>query len=646
MPKVALESMVSFAMIFCQLSFLFVYLSLRIFQCIGKLSIVSKSGLKNIYTLPLQRFRGHVIITTNHTITPWGLVMNRTNKHALSIIALTAILAVSLMLVLGGEKNALSDRKGRNSYVLNKALAETMKKVRDFYYKDADLEEMYEGAIKGALAGLDDPYSFYLSERDLKRESENLYHAAFGGLGIHIYAEKGFIRIYRPLPDTPAMRAGLQAGDDIIRVNGKAIHIGPNGQTLYDIVDILRGEVGTEVTITVRRRVRLEPFDVTLTRQKIKPPSVEKTMLDDGIGYIKIWQFTGRTSEEFRDAVNELLNLKGNEMKSLILDLRHNPGGLLEAANYVADAFISDGTIVSTKGRKSRFNQTYRAKSNDICPAHIHLVVMVNEFSASGSEIVAGAIKDTNRGVILGTRTFGKGLVQQRFPLQNGGGAISLTISRYYTPNGTSINERLLFSTDLSLQRDLDNGEIPSDNLRQVFENHGLTLSQDATISVEEKDSKWIVAYQGNHPEYRIRREDGKLKVYNEKGVTPDVIVEADKLDTAEAMIRQKMRKDEYAKDFVERWIEAEEKITGKPPQDFSKLEEKLPELVEVLEKNEITLSPELIKLEMRYLFNRNVGIYQLIDLETDNQLQEAIKVIKSGEIGQILASKPGMANL
>ena len=572
--------------------------------------------------------------------------MIRTNKHALSIIALIAILAVSLMFVLGGEKNALSDRKKRNSFVLNKALAETMKKVRDFYYEDADLEEMYEGAIKGALAGLDDPYSFYLSERDLKREAENLYHGAFGGLGIHIYAERGFIRIYRPLPDTPAMRAGLQAGDDIIRVNGKAIHIGPNGQTVYDVVDILRGEIGTEVTITVRRsRGRLKPFDVTLTRQEIKPPSVEKTMLDDGIGYILIRQFTGRTSEEFRDAVNELLNLKGNKMKSLILDLRHNPGGLLDAANYVADAFISDGTIVSTKGRKRDVSRTYRAKSSVICPAHIPLVVMVNGFSASGSEIVSGAIKDTNRGVILGTRTFGKGLVQQRFRMQNGG-AISLTVSRYYTPNGTSINEKLLFSTDLSLQSDLDNGEIPSDNLRQVFENHGLILSQDAAISVEEKDSKWIVAYQGNHPKYRIRREDGKLKVYNEKGVTPHVIVEADKLDTAEAIMRHKMREAEYAKDFVEQWIEAEEEIIGKPPQDFSKLEEKLPELVEVLEKNEITLSPELIKLEMRSLFNRNVGIYQLINLETDNQLQEAIKVIKSGEIGQILASKPDMANL
>ena len=642
--------------------------------------------------------------------------MMRYNKHAL-IITLIAFAAISLLFVPVSEKDALSDRTGRNVYTSSKALIEVIDDTRKFYYKDANIEQMFEGAIKGALSELDDPYSFYLSPKDLQRESENLYHATFGGLGIHIYTEKegGRIRIYSPLPNTPAMKAGLQAGDDIIGVNGVRIKIRPNGQRLEDVVDILRGKVGTDVTITVRRRGISEPFNVTLTRKKIKPKSVEKTILEDGIGYILIRQFTGRSSEEFRNALTELRSDKQNEMKALILDLRNNPGGLLDAAHYVADAFISEGIIVSTKGRTPRFDQKYDAKYPELCPSDIPLIVLVNGFSASGSEIVAGAIKDTGRGVILGTRTFGKGLVQQRFPLKNGGGAVSLTVSRYYTPNGISINERLLFSTDLSFQSELDDGKpiseslqaafdnhgfpIPqsarisveqqgsnwaiidkhntlkyrirkekdklgisikeralfstdlslqseldhvtpiSDSLRAVFENHGFPIPQSTTTAVEQQGSKWVVMDQNNIPKYRIRKEKDKLGIYNEKGITPHVVIAPTKLSTIEEAMRKKMRDGDYARHFVEKWIEAEEARIGTPPKDFSKLVERLPELVTILNEKGITLSEHLVKLEMRLIFNRNVGIYQLIDLENDNQVQEAVKILKAGEVGQILAS-------
>jgi carboxyl-terminal processing protease len=216
-------------------------------------------------------------------------------------------------------------------------------------------------------------------------------------------------------------------------VNGEVINIGgPTGKTLEDVVDVLRGEIGTQVTVTIQRRGHLEPFDVTLTRAEIPIDSVEEMMLEERIGYIQIHSFTGRTSEEFRDALTELLNAKGGGMKSLILDLRDDPGGLLEAAKYVADAFLSEGIIVSTKGRYHRFDQGYPADREVLCPPEVGLVVLVNEYSASGSEIVAGAIKDSKRGILLGTKTFGKGVVQQRFPLDNGGGAVSLTISTYY----------------------------------------------------------------------------------------------------------------------------------------------------------------------------------------------------------------------
>jgi carboxyl-terminal processing protease len=490
--------------------------------------------------------------------------MVRYRKHTLPIAILGAAVIIALFLVPLGQKTALSDRDGRNSLMLQKALIEVIRKAEVHYYEDVDQQEMYEGAIKGALAALDDPYSFYLPPVDQKREAENLYHAKFGGLGIRIYEDKGFIKIARPLPNTPAMRAGLQAGDYITKVDGEPIHISPGGQTLAEVVDVLRGLVGTEVTVAVQRRGHSEPFDVTLVREEIKISSVEQTMLEDGIGYIKIENFTGRTVEEFKKALQTLLDAEDGAMTALILDLRHNPGGLLQAAYDVADAFISRGNIVSTQGRLNRYNQEYPATPETLCPAEIELVVLVNEYSASGSEIVAGAIKDAKRGAILGKKTFGKGVVQQRFPLNslNKAGAVSLTISTYYTPSGVSINE---------------------------------------------------------------------------KGIEPNVEVEMSKLDEVTAAMRLYARK--YVHTFVEEWIERTEKEMGETPKDFSQLEADLPELMTTLTENNITLDMEIVKNEANAFFNRNVGIYQLIDAINDNQLQDAIQLIKTGGVEAVLAS-------
>ena len=486
-------------------------------------------------------------------------------KHTLPITILAAAVIVVLFLVPLGEKTALSDRNDRNIITLQKALIEVIRKTDVNYYKNIDQEEMLEGAIKGALAALDDPYTFYLPPMDQKREAENLYHAKFGGLGIRIYADKGFIKIARPLSNTPAMRAGLQAGDYITKVDGEAIHIGTGGQTLLDVVDVLRGLIGTEVTITVQRRGHPEPFDVTLTREEIEITSVEQTMLEDGIGYIKIENFTGRTVEEFRKALDTLLNADDGTMKALILDLRDNPGGLLKAAYDVADAFLAEGIIVSTQGRLNRYNQQYPATPDTLCPAEVELIVLVNGYSASGSEIVAGAIKDSKRGVILGTKTFGKGVVQQRFPLQtlNNAGAVSVTISTYYTPNGTSIHEN---------------------------------------------------------------------------GVEPNRVVGMSELDEITALMRQKMLAGQHLKKFVEEWIEATEKEIGETPKDFSKLEADLPEFMATLAENDITLDIEIVKNDANKLFNANVGIHQLIDLPNDNQLQDALQLIKTDGIEPILA--------
>ena len=362
-------------------------------------------------------------------------------KHVLPIVFLISIVVVSLLIASETGRDALSSRDRRiTSPMFYKAIVEAVKKADEYYYRELDRKKMYEGAIKGALAALGDPYTYYLPEREQKREKENLYHSKFGGLGIQIYVDKGLIKISRPLPDSPAIKAGLQAGDYITEVNDIRIDIGsPSGQTLEDVIDMLRGRVGTKVKIKVQRRGLRESFELTLTREEILPENVKRGMLENQIGYIKISNFTGRTNAEFKTAITELHE---EGMTALILDLRDNPGGLLEQANYIVDAFISEGSIVSTRGRGHRFNQEYPAHNGLLCPPDIPLVVMVNEYSASGSEIVAGAIKDTKRGVLVGTDTYGKGLVQQRFPLKNGGGSISLTISEYFTPSGATIDEK------------------------------------------------------------------------------------------------------------------------------------------------------------------------------------------------------------
>lgn len=365
-------------------------------------------------------------------------------RYTLSFIVLVIAIGVPFLLINPRERSAMS-RDGRvTQQMLNEALIDAIRIAERNYYKPIeDSNEMFRGSIKGALASLNDPYTYYVSRREHQRAVENLYNAEFGGLGIHIYEDhRGFIKISKPIPNTPAALANLQAGDYITKVNGKRIHLSEKtGMHIDDVLDLLRGERGTDVTITVQRKF-LEPFDVTLTRGKIPVRSVKSTMLENDIGYIRITGFIGSRREDGTEGeFNEALEAhKAAGMKALILDLRDNQGGLLNAAYHIADAFITEGLIVSTKGRRSEFNEEYRATSELLCSPDIPLIVLVNEYSASASEIVAGAIKDTRRGILVGQKTYGKGVVQKRYPLPDGG-SLSLTISTYYTPNGTKINE-------------------------------------------------------------------------------------------------------------------------------------------------------------------------------------------------------------
>lgn len=363
-------------------------------------------------------------------------------RYTLSFIVLVVAIGLPLFIIHSSEKDATSDDERITLVDLNKALATAIYTAEEYYYKPVDRNAMYRGAIKGALAAINDPYTYLLSERDHQRSVENLYNANFGGIGVGIYPDRGFIKISKPIPGTPADSAHLQAGDYITKVNGKQILLNERtGMTVDDVVDLLRGAIDTDVTITVQRKY-LDPFDVKLKRAKIAVPSVTSTLLDDGIGYIRISKFigtnrSGGTESEFNKA---LAAHRDAGMQALILDLRNNQGGLLDAAYHIADAFISQGVIVSTKGRKTEFDEQYPAHNKILCPPEIPIVVLVDEYSASASEIVAGAIKDTGRGILVGTKTYGKGVVQKRYPLTDIG-AISLTISSYYTPNGTSIDK-------------------------------------------------------------------------------------------------------------------------------------------------------------------------------------------------------------
>lgn len=365
-------------------------------------------------------------------------------RYTLSFIVLILAIGIPLLLINPSEKNAISGDERVTKAMLLDTLDQVVQIVEaDSYKPIEDTNQMYRGAIKGALASLEETYTYYVLKREHKRAVENLYNAKFGGLGVQIYPDhRGFIKISKPIPNTPAARANLQAGDYITKVNGQRIHLSQKtGMTLDDVVDLLRGRLGTDVTITIQRKF-IDPFDVTLTRGKIPIKSVKATMLDGNIGYIQIKGFIGsrRTEGTEEDFNNALKAHEAAGMKALILDLRDNQGGLLNAAYHIADAFIDEGVIVSTKGRRSEFNEAYRATPELRCPRDIPLVVLVNEFSASASEIVAGAIKDTRRGILVGQKTYGKGVVQKRYELLDGA-SMSLTISAYYTPNGISIDE-------------------------------------------------------------------------------------------------------------------------------------------------------------------------------------------------------------
>lgn len=389
------------------------------------------------------------------------------------------------------------------------------------YYKELTKEELEKsmiGSVNGLFQGLGDRYSFYQLEKRRKREQENLFYAKFGGLGIRILpSADGFINIVQPMDGTPAMKAGLHSGDKIIKVDGESIENKP----VDDVVDILRGEAGTSVTLTIVRPGKSEPFDVSITRSIIEFPSVRHIMMDDGIAYIDISSFTAETGGELRKSIEEL---KKDDLRGIIINLRNNTGGMMSTAIEVSDAFLNEGTIVSTEGRLSRFNSVHNTTPAILVPMNMPVVLLINGGSASGSEIVAGALKDHKRALLIGEKTFGKAVVQQRFPVAEDR-AVSVTVSKYKTPSGEWINEK-------GIEPDI---EVKQPNLLE-----GADTEMLAKLYKGEYIDKYVYSYLEKHPDQDSKDQ---LKAL-EEGI-PDLMktLAENEIELGEKLIRRYIRR-------------------------------------------------------------------------------------------------------
>ena len=308
---------------------------------------------------------------------------------------------------------------------------EVLEKINKEYVDEINQSESMDSAINGLLQSLD-PYSAYMSP-EIFQEMQTETSGEFGGLGIEVSMEAGVVKVISPIDDTPASKAGIKAGDYIVKIN----NIQVQGKSLSEAVDLMRGPVGSGIELTVRRRGVKKALTFNITREIIEVQSVKSDLLDNNIGYIRLTSFNDNSSQQIKKQIKKLK--KNENLKAFILDLRNNPGGLLSQAIKISDFFLENGEIVSTKSRKKSENKRWFAKKGDITDGKT-LLVLINYGSASASEIVAGALKDHKRAIILGESSYGKGSVQSIIPLKNKG-AIRLTVAKYYLPSGDSISE-------------------------------------------------------------------------------------------------------------------------------------------------------------------------------------------------------------
>ena len=357
--------------------------------------------------------------------------MSADKKHGIKRLRLLLAIVVLLGFLVGGGFYGIRAATNQEPYESLKVFTDVLHIIQKDYVRPVKTKKLIYSAIEGMLNSLD-PHSSFMTPK-MYKEMQVETKGSFGGLGIEITMKNGILTVIAPIADTPAYKAGIKAGDQIIAIEGKPI----KNMTLMDTVRKLRGKPGTKVTITIMRKGFIHPKKVTITRAIIKIQSVKAKLFENHFAYVRISQFQERTDSDFVKAVEQLQEKSHDQIEGFILDLRNDPGGLLTQAVKIADRFIDKGLIVSIKGRDENDNLAFHAKESTTIVKY-PLIVLINGGSASASEIVAGAIQDHHRGVIMGTQSFGKGSVQTIIPLSDGSG-LRLTTALYYTPSGRSI---------------------------------------------------------------------------------------------------------------------------------------------------------------------------------------------------------------
>ena len=365
------------------------------------------------------------------------------------ILATFIIFYISFFQIVNSSENEI--------YKKIDLFGEVLEKINKEYVDEINQSESMDSAINGLLQSLD-PYSSYMSP-EIFDEMQTETSGEFGGLGIEVSMESGVVKVISPIDDTPASKAGIKAGDFIVKINDNQVQ----GKTLSEAVDLMRGPVGSGIELTVRRRGEKKALIFNIVREIIEIQSVKVDVLKDNIGYIRLTSFNENSSNQINKKINELENNK--KVNAYILDLRNNPGGLLSQAIKISDFFLDNGEIVSTKSRKNSENRKWFAKKGDLTKGKT-LIVLINYGSASASEIVAGALKDHKRAILLGENSYGKGSVQSIIPLKNRG-AIRLTVAKYYLPSGKSISE-VGVSPDIEIEEETDNFRIRTETDNQL----------------------------------------------------------------------------------------------------------------------------------------------------------------------------------
>ena len=367
-------------------------------------------------------------------------------KKSLGILLLFSV--VCLDSVISAEKDI---------YKKIDLFGEVLEKINKEYVDEINQSESMDSAINGLLQSLD-PYSAYMSP-EIFNEMQTETSGEFGGLGIEVSMESGVVKVISPIDDTPASRAGIKAGDYIVKIDDTQVQ----GKSLAEAVDLMRGPVGSGIELTIRRRGEKKALTFNITREIIQIASVKSDLLEENIGYIRLTSFNDNSGKQIEKEIKKLE--KNKKVKSYILDLRNNPGGLLSQAIKITDFFLDNGEIVSTKSRKPSENRRWFAKQGDLTNGKT-LIVLINYGSASASEIVAGALKDHKRAILLGENSFGKGSVQSIIPLKNDG-AIRLTVAKYYLPSGKSISD-VGVSPDIDISEETDDFKIKTDTDNQL----------------------------------------------------------------------------------------------------------------------------------------------------------------------------------